>query len=1026
VALLGALLVGLPMALVATVGWPFPTALPTWEQFERVLTTGEIDSWTLVKTLALLVWLAWAQLTVSALAETLALAKGRRTAHVPSARPLRLAAANLVTTAALLFSSSGRVAYADPAEHANLQIALSTSSPATLPPVATSPIPRAGALPTTGSVPAAQTMAAPPPGHVAAAEAAVWRVRPRDTLWGIAERALGDGLRWREIHDLNVGRPQSDGGSLRAGDDHIMSGWVLRLPSDSASAPPTAPPRELDIENEMTAMGTASITVEPGDSLWTLADAHLDDPHRWPEIYEDNLGRQQPNGQRLTDPDLIRPGWKLELPSSEGLSPADPSTATDQTTELAEAAGQPPQHERHPTPWAQLDREHLTTPPASPAPTPAPDIATGLAPDRATIGDPAEGHEEGEELEPPSLNGETASWSDRALVFTGAGLVAAGVIATLDRLRRSRQRRRQPGQRIRLPDGDLAATEQRVRGLADPATADLLDTALRSLAATCLENGREVPNIPLVSVGASDVAVHLAEADHQVPDGWRLEDAGMTWVLPRPTDLEPLRDHGASIVSPTPLLITIGTHAGSRRRVLLNLTHAGVLAIDADPTTTSTAIRAQALELATSSRAASLQILLVGMGSQLAALERVRCVPDDVALELLNSDGHSDDPDHCATDATVLMFVGPPSAALQAALTELGHRAGSSITAVSAHAPDAQWRLTLDEEVVRVTPHGLELEPMELSALDVERIEQLLVAAAEPTYVSAETCAPPEASVPTPSQNGHAQAPRKIDEAKTSPEPTLEVRVLGPVEVVGAGEFTSVKAEELVVYLALHRHAADADSLQEALWPGKKPSAGRLHTAVWRARQAIGNDAEGQPHLPNAKHGRYQLSAQVGLDLQRFNNHISRAKANPDTAVQELRAALGLVRGRPLSATSAEYAWVTYDLHAIEQQISDAAHQLAELHLERDEAEQARWSAERGLLADPYCELLHRDLMLAAATTGNLGEVRSIMGNLRALLENGSENNDADDYLHPATLQLYSSLTNASASGGQTPGARAE
>src|SRR5690606_10865658 len=54
---------------------------------------------------------------------------------------------------------------------------------------------------------------------------AVWRAAPpslptpaptitvqrHDTYWAIAERTLGDGTRWRQIHDLNVGRTMVDG-----------------------------------------------------------------------------------------------------------------------------------------------------------------------------------------------------------------------------------------------------------------------------------------------------------------------------------------------------------------------------------------------------------------------------------------------------------------------------------------------------------------------------------------------------------------------------------------------------------------------------------------------------------------------------------------------------------------------------------------------------------------------------------------------------------------------------------------------
>ncbi|MCK9897681.1 LysM domain-containing protein [Frankia sp. AgB32] len=56
--------------------------------------------------------------------------------------------------------------------------------------------------------------------------------RHHDTLWGIAERFLGDGLRYREIFDLNEGRTQPDGRTLSK-PSLIHAGWVLLLPADA-------------------------------------------------------------------------------------------------------------------------------------------------------------------------------------------------------------------------------------------------------------------------------------------------------------------------------------------------------------------------------------------------------------------------------------------------------------------------------------------------------------------------------------------------------------------------------------------------------------------------------------------------------------------------------------------------------------------------------------------------------------------------------------------------------------------------
>lgn len=53
-------------------------------------------------------------------------------------------------------------------------------------------------------------------------------VKPGDSLWLLAERHLGDALRWRDIFELNVGQ-LATGGTLRD-PNLIHPGWRLRLP----------------------------------------------------------------------------------------------------------------------------------------------------------------------------------------------------------------------------------------------------------------------------------------------------------------------------------------------------------------------------------------------------------------------------------------------------------------------------------------------------------------------------------------------------------------------------------------------------------------------------------------------------------------------------------------------------------------------------------------------------------------------------------------------------------------------------
>ncbi|CAM5360933.1 hypothetical protein SFUMM280S_11236 [Streptomyces fumanus] len=50
------------------------------------------------------------------------------------------------------------------------------------------------------------------------------------------------------------------------------------------------------------------------DSLWEIAERHLGDGRRYKEIFELNKDRVQPDGSRLSEASLIRPGWIMEMP----------------------------------------------------------------------------------------------------------------------------------------------------------------------------------------------------------------------------------------------------------------------------------------------------------------------------------------------------------------------------------------------------------------------------------------------------------------------------------------------------------------------------------------------------------------------------------------------------------------------------------------------------------------------------------------------------------------------------------------
>ncbi|MEH1059326.1 BTAD domain-containing putative transcriptional regulator [Micromonospora sp. CPCC 206171] len=85
-----------------------------------------------------------------------------------------------------------------------------------------------------------------------------------------------------------------------------------------------------------TGLTRPTYTVRRGDTLSAIAERHLGDEHRWPDLYHLNRGTHFPNtGGTLRDPNLIRPGWTLTLPTNATRAPQrtapppqQPETAT--------------------------------------------------------------------------------------------------------------------------------------------------------------------------------------------------------------------------------------------------------------------------------------------------------------------------------------------------------------------------------------------------------------------------------------------------------------------------------------------------------------------------------------------------------------------------------------------------------------------------------------------------------------------------------------------------------------------------
>ncbi|MEU7642106.1 BTAD domain-containing putative transcriptional regulator [Streptomyces sp. NPDC039016] len=104
-------------------------------------------------------------------------------------------------------------------------------------------------------------------------------------------------------------------------------------------------------------------TVVEGDNLWDIAAAHLGDALKWPRIYALNKNRVQRDGARLSDPDLLKPGWRLTIPVTHHR-PTSPATLPMPDRPTPDAAPQSPPASTapaQPTP----DRKSATDQPAA-------------------------------------------------------------------------------------------------------------------------------------------------------------------------------------------------------------------------------------------------------------------------------------------------------------------------------------------------------------------------------------------------------------------------------------------------------------------------------------------------------------------------------------------------------------------------------------------------------------------------------------------------------------------------------------
>lgn len=409
-----------------------------------------------------------------------------------------------------------------------------------------------------------------------------------DTLWGLAERHLGDGFRWQEIADLNKGRVMADGRVFN-NPRSIEPGWELVLPADATNLP-----GEKASKTEHTVAPTETLS---GIALETTGDAD-----NWRALYEANedvIG---------SDPDLIHPGQVIVLPGGGAADPATDKGSRERPAQGDRSTGRPSEGERG-GPGAEgvhgdedAAGEGQSQTPATPvapeqeAPVEEPPASTQQQPTEQATADAAEADEDG-------------GVSALDALLASAVCLSAGALGLLLHNRRRQWRERRLGRMIASTPDELVEVEESIveHGTAAQKDAEFLDRALRYVAASCKVADAALPPLGAAVLGDEDLTLLFTQpAETEAPEGWTATDDARAWMLPRWTILEEELENQPP---PYPALVSVGLDEGGHTWYL-DLETLGMCGIGGDPQQVADLARFMVAELAVNDWAEGCEVLL--------------------------------------------------------------------------------------------------------------------------------------------------------------------------------------------------------------------------------------------------------------------------------------------------------------------------------------------------------------------------------------------------------------------------------
>ncbi|WP_275001598.1 LysM peptidoglycan-binding domain-containing protein [Promicromonospora iranensis] len=470
--------------------------------------------------------------------------------------------------------------------------------------------------------------------------------------------------------------------------------------------------------------------------LFDIAQRFLGDGQRYTEIFDLNEGRTQPDGNTLTEPASVLPGWVMQLPDDAegegvqvGVLPTGPAGAGTGASEPASGAapsadasgsgagatpestpavpyyvvGRTPEGEteylyliaerflgdgeRHPEIFAlnegrtQPDGGALTDPEV---------VEVGWA---LQLPEDAEG--EGLQLGPlpgpspvaeasgpPSEAGSDATAGQESAgtepswlvpALIAVGAVALAVPVVLGIILLVRRRR---WNREEPFDDSLLRT--------DTSAAWMVDRALRVLMAACERDGQDLPAVTGVFIEGAAMRLRLASPVSPAPAPWVANEDGQSWSAP----LAKLQSAPAS-EAPTSRfsrLVTIGV--GETGRVLVDFASArGVISLDGPTRARHEVLRRWLGELTGNPWSDDPRVVMVGNGlPQAEQAERLAAIEQVI-------------PELDAAGGGVLVLSQAPSVAQQDLLAaRFTSPQFGWVVIVLGESPSARWRLTADDD----------------------------------------------------------------------------------------------------------------------------------------------------------------------------------------------------------------------------------------------------------------------------------------------------------------------------------------